>query len=549
MYSNGSYFRILSTDLYHPRELLAHCILAEKVLIRGGHILEEPFFVGTDIGTFGTKCCTVDRNGTTLSAAYKETDILIPKPGWAEQWPNVWWEAYCDTMKRALKSAKVDPKHVAAVCISGLYSGSGVTLDKGLQPLRPCMIWMDRRATEETVEVKQRFGEDEIFRITGNVIDPYYGFTKLLWIKKNEPKVWESTRQLVTANAWCIFKLTGKLCIDHSSACLIGGLYDLHKHQWSEKLMDELGINRTLFPEEINSSKDVVGEVTAEASRATGLREHTPVCAGGIDAAVSALSATALNDGDLTSMIGTSMCNGFIQDNVRLSRKLINFPHVAYDTKKLYSFAGISTAGAVIRWFRDQLDTWEKNVGEQPDHYKILDNMAAKVPPGAEGLVFMPHMVVGERAPYWDEYLRGCLFGLTLYHTKAHQYRSFLEGVAYAVRYSIDVAKEAGIPLRRAIVVDGGAKSALWRQIFADVANMPFQYIKAAAGAPMGDALLAGVGTRFLKPEDIFDWVKVTSTTNPTPSNVAIYEKYYSLYMKLYHDTKESFKALKEITD
>jgi xylulokinase len=490
----------------------------------------------------------VDTNGATLSAAYEETDIIIPKPGWAEQWPDVWWEAYCSTMKSALKSAKVDPKHIAGVCVSGLYSGSGVTLDNHLQPLRPCIIWMDRRATEETIQIKQRFGEDEIFRTTGNVIDPYYGFTKLLWIKKNEPELWERTRQLVTANAWCIFKLTGKLCIDHSSACLIGGLYDLHKHQWSEKLMDELGINRTLFPEEINWSKDIVGEVTAEASRTTGLAEHTPVCAGGIDAAVSALSATALNDGDLTSMIGTSMCNGFIQDKERLSRKLINFPHVAYDTTKLYSFAGISTAGAVVRWFRDQFGAQDKTVGEMSNHYMILDKMAVKVPPGAEGLVFMPHMVVGERAPYWDEYLRGCLFGLTLYHTKAHLFRAFLEGVAYAVRYSIDVAQEAGVPLSRAIIVDGGAKSELWRQIFADVTNLPLQYIQAAAGAPLGDALLAGVGTGLLRYEDIFDWVEITSTTNPIPGNVAIYEKYYGLYRKLYHDTKECFKALREIT-
>ena len=512
--------------------------------------MERPFLVGTDIGTFGTKCCVVDRNGLVLSTAYEETDIIIHKPGWAEQWPDVWWNAYCNTTKSALKSAKVDPKDIAGVCVSGLYSGSGVPVDDHLEPLRPCIIWMDRRATEETIQAKQTFGEDEIFRVTGNIIDPYYGFTKILWIKRNEPSIWRKTRQLVTANAWCIYRLTGKLCIDHSSACLIGGVYDIHKHQWSEKLMDELGIERTLFPEEINWSKDVVGEVSAEASRATGLPEHTPVCAGGIDAPVSALSATALNDGDLTTMIGTSMCNGFIQDKERLSKRLVNFPHVAYDTTKLYSFAGIATAGAVVRWFRDQFSPCERIDGDAmgATAYALLDEMAEKVPPGAEGLVFMPHMVVGERAPYWDDYVRGCLFGLTLYHTKAHQYRSFLEGVAYAVRYSIEAAGESGIPLNRAILVDGGAKSGLWRQIFADVTNTPLQYIEAAAGAPLGDALLAGVGTGHLKYESISDWVKITSITQPKLANAVTYEKYYALYKKLFDDTKACFRTLKEIT-
>lgn len=512
--------------------------------------MEGPFFVGTDIGTFGTKCCIVDTRGAIASAAYEETDVIIPNPGWAEQWPDVWWNAYCSTMKRAVEEAKINPNQIAGVCVSGLYSGSGIPVNNRLEALRPGIIWMDRRATEESNQVKKAYDEDEIFRLTGNVVDPYYGFTKLLWIRHNEPEIWKRTRQLVTANAWCIFKLTGELCIDHSSACLIGGIYDINKHEWSEKLMNELGIPRALFPESIQCSKDVVGEVTADASRATGIAEHTPVCAGGIDAAVSALSATAMRDGDLTCMIGTSMCNGFIQDEARISKKLVNFPHVAYETTKLYSFAGIVTAGAVVRWFRNQLSPSEKIVGEPvgSSAYKLLDKMAEKVQAGSNGLVFMPHMVVGERAPYWDDYVRGCLFGLTLYHTKAHMYRSFLEGVAYAVRYSIEAAREVGIPLQRAILVDGGAKSELWRQIIADVTNTALQYIGAAQGAPLGDALLAAVGTGHLKYEDIFDWVKISSVTKPILVNAHTYEKYYSLYKKLYQDTGASFRALKEIT-
>jgi len=245
------------------------------------------------------------------------------------------------------------------------------------------------------------------------------------------------------------------------------------------------------------------------------------------------------------------MCNGFIQDELRLSRRLVNFPHVAYDTTKLYSFAGIVTAGAVIRWFRDQLGTSEKLVGESAgiSAYKLLDMMAEKVPQGADGLVFTPHMVVGERAPYWDPYVRSCLFGLTLYHTKAHIYRAFLEGVAYAIRYSMEVAKEAGIPLKRAILVDGGAKSPSWRQIMTDVTNTPFMYVERAPGAPIGDALLAGVGVGLLKYEKIYDWIKITEVTKPNPKSVEIYEKYYDLYKKVYGSLEECCKLLKKISE
>lgn len=317
---------------------------------------------------------------------------------------------------------------------------------------------MDRRAVEEVEWVKKEIGEEEIFKKTGNVIDPYYGFTKILWIKRNEPEIWGKTHKLLTAYGYVIYKLTGSICMDQSSAGVLGGIYDMHKRDWSEELMEELGIPRQLFPEKIVWSKDIVGEVTKEAAEITGLRKGIPVAAGGVDAPVSALSVGALNDGDLASMIGTSMCNGFIQDELRLSKKLVNSPHVAYDDKKLYSFTGIATAGAVVKWFRDELSAYEKLFAERmrTSAYKFLDKMAEEIPPGADCLIFTPHMTVGERAPYWNPYLRSCLFGLNLYHTKAHLFRAFLEGVAYAIKDCIEAAMEAGIPLRKAILVDGG---------------------------------------------------------------------------------------------
>ena len=217
--------------------------------------------------------------------------------------------------------------------------------------------------------------------------------------------------------------------------------------------------------------------------------------------------------------------------------------------QKVYSHSGIATAGAVVRWFRDALGRHEKLVAESSgiSAYMILDKMAEKISPGAGGLIFTPHMMVGERAPFWSSDMRSCLFGLTLSHTKAHIYRAFLESVAYALRDSIEVDREIGIPIRRIILVDGGAKSPIWRQIMADVTGLELQYIEAAPGAPLGDALLAGVGTGYLKYETINEWVSVDKIVKPNPENVKIYEKYYRLYRKVRESLEECYHLASEI--
>ena len=507
------------------------------------------YLIGTDIGTLGTKSVLVDLEGRVLASAFVEYGVMTPRPGWAEQWPEVWFDAVCRTIREVLEKSKVNPREVAGVCISGLYGGAGVLLDEEMRVLRPVIIWADRRAVKEAKWIRENVGEDEVFKVSGNTIDPYYGYVKLLWVKRNEPNVWERVRLMLTPNAYCIYRLTGEVAIDHSSAGNFAGVYDIRKRRWSHEMMEALGFPPEIFPERLCMSKDVVGEVHEEGSKLTGLPKGTPVCAGGIDAPVSALSVGALRDGDLASMLGTSMCNGFIQDELRLSRRLVNYPYVAYDDRKVYSFAGITTAGYCVRWFRDQLGLYEKEVSRVlgVSAYQLLDLEASKVRPGSDGLIFLPHMMVGERAPWWDEYVRGTLIGLTVYHTRAHVFRAILEGVAYAVKYSIEVALKAGIPLRRIILVDGGARSPLWRQIIADVVGMEVQYLARAEGAPLGDALLAGVGTGVLERYEVIEeWLQVTETVKPIKENVKAYERQYRVFKMAYEKLGDLFRALSE---
>ncbi len=510
----------------------------------------ERFLIGTDVGTLGTKTVLVGTDGATVASAFEEYDVLRPKPLWAEQWPNVWFDAVAKTIRDVMRRSRISAPSVAGLCISGLYGGSGIPLDSRGKPLRPCLIWLDRRATKEVEWVKQNLDLDELFRVTANTVDPYYGFTKMLWIKFNEPEVWRKIDQILTPNAYCIYRLTGSTSIDYSSAGNYGGIFDIHKRNWSEKMMDALGIPRSFFPDSISMSKDVVGELSEEGARLTGLRLGTPVSAGGIDAPVSALSTGVLRDGDLSIMLGTSMCNGFIQDTPRLSPRLINYPHVAYDRQKTYSFAGVNTAGACIRYFRDEFGSIESTQAKDRgmSAYALLDLEAEEVPVGSDGLIFLPHMMGGERAPWWDPSLVGCLIGLTLFHTRAHIFRAFLEGIAYALRYSVETALNSGMPLKRVLLVDGGSKSRLWRRILTDVTGLPMAYIAEAPGAPLGDALLAGVGAGVVsKCEEIDDWLKVTETTQPNEKDKSTYEKFYKLYNELYEANSSIFEKISRI--
>jgi len=491
------------------------------------------YLIGTDIGTMGTKTVLVDAEGKVYAQAFKEYGVLTPKQGWAEQWPTPWMEAAYSTIKEVVEKSRVNPRDITAAAISALYGGSGIPVDRDHKPIRPCLIWADRRAVEECRWVRENIGVDELYRVTGNVIDPYYGYTKMLWIKNHEPEHWKRIHRLETPNGYIIRELTGVESIDYSSAGNIGGIFNLERRRWSTELMEEMGIPRDFFPEKIVSSEEIVGETTSEVSEKTGLAKGTPICAGGIDAPVSALAGGAVLGGDLSSMLGTSMCNGLINTETQISPQMINYPYVVNARETIYSFTGISTAGFCLRWFRDQYGKEELKEQEKTgiSAYKQLDLQAEKIAVGSDDLIFMPHLMVGERAPYWDEHIRGAYLGLTTYHTKAHMFRAILEGVGYAMRYSIDVARELGVKIKRATLVDGGASSPLWRQIIADITEIEYQYIPNSMGAPLGDALLAGLGSGEIRDYKVIEqWIGEKITTTPDPVNAGKYRKYYELY-------------------
>lgn len=508
---------------------------------------DEPLLLGTDIGTQGTKTLLVDLKGHTIASALQEYGFLQPRPLWAEQWPDVWLEAVCATVRRVLQQAQIDPVRIIGWAISGLYGGSGIPVDREMGPLRPCLIWMDRRATQEVKWVQDHMDLDKLFRITGNIVDTYYGFTKILWIKNKEAEIWRRIYKLVPPNSYVIYKLTGELAIDYSSAGNIGGIFDLHQRRWSKELLQELGIPLQMMPERLVASSEIVGHLTREGAELTGLWERMPIVAGGVDAAVATFSAGAFEVGDHVAMVGTSMCWGVIHEGERLSPELVSMPYVAFPEQKIYTWGGAATAGAVARWFRDQFGQLEIEAAAKTgiDPFTLLDLEAEQVPPGAEGLLALPHFM-GERAPLWDSAARGTVLGLTLYHTRAHLFRALLEGVAYGLRHCTEVGQKLGFPLREAcILVGGAAKSRLWTQILTNVTGYAMTTVRGGGEAALGDAFLAGIGVGVFKDyREIQNWLNFEDPTQPCSELHALYTNFFQLYLQTHQNLRDVMKGL-----
>lgn len=504
------------------------------------------YLLGTDIGTSGTKTVLMDTTGKLIAQDLQEYDVLTPKPLWAEQWPDVWKDAAFSSIRNAVKKSGVSAREIKGIAVSGLYGGSGIPLDEEMKPIRPCMIWMDRRAEEETQWVKETIGEKKLLEITHNGADPYYGYTKILWMKNHEPENWAKTKLFLPPNDYVIYHMTGETAIDYSSAGNIGGIFDMNTRGWSKELMDAMGIPLAMMPQKIVESTDIVGGLKKDIAEELGLWEGMPVIASGIDCGAANIGLGVFEAGVYAAAIGTSMCAALISDKPVKGEGLIVWPYL-YDAKKLsYYFAGGATAGAIVKWFRNTLCQFETEAEKAggPKAYDVLNAEAEKLPAGSEGLVVLPYFM-GERSPVWDSDAKGTIVGLSLTHTKAHLYRAFLEAVAYSLRNAMEATGEK---LGEYILLAGGVtKSKVWRQIFADVTGYPVVCPIYDVEANMGDVMLAGIGTGLLTYEEVKKWQVLDEKIMPDPKQHKIYNEYYEIYQSVYQDLKEDMKKITRV--
>lgn len=504
--------------------------------------MAKDLLIGCDIGTSGTKAVVTGLRGEVLAHAVANYGVVTPRNLWAEQWPDVWLDAAVETICRV--ASRFDPSDFAGLCISALYGGTGAMCDAGLEPIRPALIWMDRRAELEGKEVGEAVGHDTILDVTGNGTDSYFGYVKLLWVKKHEPENWKRIRHILPVHSYVIAKMTGAFTIDHSSAGNLGGVYDYKRHAWSSEMAERLGIDIAAMPQTLNAAIDVAGGLSTEYAGKLSLREGLPVCVGTVDCLASMLSAGIVALGDNAVVLGTSLNWGFLHDKIPSDANLISMPYCLNPTAWSYTYGGASTAGALPRWFCENFAG-----GESQETYQALENgvAAKRIPAGAEGLVVLPYFM-GERTPIWDENACGEIVGLSLNHSREHVYQAVLESAAYSLRHIME-SMGGTDEVKKVVLVGGGAKSMLWRRIFSDVVGLPLHTTVKPVEAPLGGAFMAGLATGKLKGlETIYDWIEFDLPVQPIAENHAAYDGYFAVYKDLYLNTREQMKTLKDLS-
>lgn len=505
--------------------------------------MSKNIFIGCDIGTSGTKAVATDINGNILAQSSQTYGIIQPHNNWAEQDPDIWLDAATYTIHSVIE--KLPAKDgIVSICISALYGGTGAMCDEHMQSVRPTLIWMDRRADAEGNDIADTIGEEHILNISGNGIDSYFGYTKLLWVKKNEPDNWAKIRHILPIHSYIIYKLTGKLTVDYCSAGNVGGIYNYKTHSWSDEMCKKMGIPYDALPKDFHDPSDIIGTLNSEYQEKLGLDIPVSVCAGTVDCIASMLSAAIIQPGDNAAVLGTSLNWGYIHDRKPDNPNLVSMPYCIDPTHYSYTYGGASTAGALPRWFANQF------IGsDDASAYNQLEEMIQEqnIGPGADGLVVLPYFM-GERTPIWDEKATGVLFGLTLSHTKAHIYRAMLEAVAYSLCHIMESMADSHITIEKIILVGGGARSAIWKQIFADVTGLPILTPVQEIEAPLGDAFMAAIGSGLISDyTEMSNWITMNPATIPNVEHHKLYKKYFEIYKELYVNLKDTMKKRADI--
>ncbi|HVZ80780.1 MAG TPA: xylulokinase [bacterium] len=504
------------------------------------------FVIGCDVGTSGTKAIVVSESGKILSKVTVEYPLSTPHPGWAEQDPDIWVRASFQAIAGAVKKARVKPSDVKALGFSGQMHSS-VFLDKQGKVLRPALLWCDTRTHEECLEITRKVGESHLRQWVSNPALEGFTLPKILWVKKHEPKTYAKIAQVLMPKDYVRYKLTGALATEVSDAA--GTLYfDVKNRRWSKELLGKLGIPLAWFPQVVESQQ-ICGRLTAQVAKQLGLREGCPVVGGGADNTCGAVGNGIIKSGDVMASLGTSGVFFAHSDKVKVDPglRVHSFCHSVPD--KWYLMGVILSAGFSLQWYRDTLGLSEKDLGKRTgtSAYKILSQMAGRVAPGSEGLLFLPYLM-GERTPHKDAYARGAFVGMSARHGRAHFARAVFEGITFAMRDSLEIFRELKVPIRRVVATGGGAANPFQRQMQADIYGEEVVTVNSEEGPAYGAAILAMVGAKLYPsvPAACSKLIRVVTRTQPNTKRVKEYDVWYGEYRELYPALKGSFRSIGE---
>ena len=500
-------------------------------------------FLGIDAGTSGIKAMIIDEKGNNRGIGYCECDILSPNPGWVEQNPETWWHACDKAVKEAVLKSGCG-KDIKGIGFSGQMQGC-TFINKELEPINNCIIWLDQRASAEVKDIEGIMTEKEMLNLTSNHCLNSFWAPKLLWFRKNKPKEYESIYKVLFTKDYLRLKITGEIATEVSDASF-SFLMDVAGRKWSKEMFSKLDIDPDIVPARLAESCDVVGNLKKDIAKEWGLQEGIPVVAGGGDQPAGGVGTGIVKTGVLGATIGTSgvvfgCCDEPFQDVKNRATY-----SMAHSVRGKWGFLGMAlTAGGSFKWIRDTIFADKKALlaSEGKDIYDYMTVLAAQSAPGCEGLVFLPYLN-GEKTPVSDENARGIFFGLSNRHGLNEICRSVMEGVTFALRDTIEILREFGTDVSEVRANGGGAKSDLWLQIQADIFNANVVTMNMEEGPAAGAAIMAAVGTgAFADVNEACDSiVKIKKVTEPIQENVKRYNEYYQTYGALYPALKDIYK-------
>ncbi len=488
--------------------------------------------IGVDVGTTGARAVAVDERGNVVSASTSEYTLLTPRPQWTEQDPADWWVGVVEALGAVAREVGAVGEQVGGIGLTGQMHGS-VFLDSAGDVIRPALLWNDQRTGKQCEEITERVGPQRIVEITGNPALTGFQAPKVLWLREEEPDAYERVAKVLLPKDYIRYRLTGEFATDASDAA--GTLFlDLGERTWSSEVLDALEVPEDWLPA-VYESPETTGEVNPAVAAELGLPEKLPVAAGGGDNAAAAVGTAITRHGFMSSSIGTSGVLFAHADRCTPdpSGRIHAFCHSV--PGKYCLLAVTLSAGGSLRWWRDVTELG----------YDDLVAEADIVPPGAEGLVFLPYLT-GERTPHLDPEARGAFFGLTARHTRAHMTRALMEGVLFSLRDGLEIMRDLEIRPTEIRATGGGAISLLWLRLQANVYGAPVHRVAIEEGAAYGAALLGHIAAgTFANVDEATAVVRtLEEVTEPDPGSMEIYDSLYAVYRDLYPSMRSDMHRL-----
>ncbi|MCL2095292.1 MAG: xylulokinase [Oscillospiraceae bacterium] len=505
------------------------------------------YLLGIDIGTSSTKTVLFNVAGEVITSAADFYPMEQPKNGWAEQDPGDWWNAAATTIREVVAKAGINPKDIKGIGLSGQMHGL-VMLGKDNKPVRKSIIWCDQRTALECEQITSLVGADKLIEITANPALTGFTASKIMWVKNNQPEIYDKCRKILLPKDYIRFKLTGEFATEVSDASGMQ-LLDVPKRQWSNYVLEKLDINQDLLGR-LYESVEVTGTVTKEAAEACGLCEGIPVVGGAGDQAASAIGNGIVKEGVISATIGTSGVVFAHLDKPAID-KLGRAHTFCHAVPGAWHVMGVTqSAGLSYKWFRDNFMTSEKFTAEQlnTDPNILIDKIAGSVPAGSNGLIYLPYLM-GERTPHLDADCRGVFFGLSGMHEKKDLLRAVMEGVVFSMNDCLGIIREMGTSPNYIYAAGGGANSPLWRQMMADIMQTEIAVNNSSESGALGVAILAGVGSGVYKDvvSACSNIIKRRDSQICSDKNKNLYEEMYKIYMNLYKSLKKDFASLAKI--